>query len=53
MFRLRCVRYTNCSNFSILVLVKRYLYHDFVIAVSMCIDGVLLRMVILTETCKG
>jgi hypothetical protein len=37
----------------ILVLNRDVCNRDFVIVVSLCIDGVLLRMVVLTETCKG
>jgi hypothetical protein len=37
----------------ILILVKRYSDHEFAMVVSMSIDGVLLRMVVLTETCKN
>jgi hypothetical protein len=39
----------------ILVFVKRcnvYIY-DIVIIVSICVDNILLKMVVLTETCKG
>jgi hypothetical protein len=47
----------RCFNKSlyILVLVKRYnIYiYDIVIVVSICVDNILLKMVVLTETCKG
>jgi hypothetical protein len=39
----------------ILVLVKRhniYIY-DMAIVVSICVDNILLKMVVLSETCKG
>jgi hypothetical protein len=38
----------------ILVLVKRYnIYiYDIVITVSICVNSILLKMVVLTETCK-
>jgi hypothetical protein len=39
----------------ILVLVKKCNIHiyDMVIVVSICFDNILLKMVVLTETCKG
>jgi hypothetical protein len=38
----------------ILVLVKIYnIYIYEVIVVSICVDNILLKMVVLTETCKG
>jgi hypothetical protein len=39
----------------ILVLLKRYnIYiYDIVIVVSICVDNILLKMVVFTETCKG
>jgi hypothetical protein len=39
----------------ILVLVKRYnIYiYEMVIVVPICVDNILLKMVVLTETCKG
>jgi hypothetical protein len=39
----------------ILVLAKRYnIYiHDIVIAVSICVENIILKMGVLTETCKG
>jgi hypothetical protein len=38
----------------ILVLVRRYnIYiYDMVTVVSICVDNILLKMVVLTETCK-
>jgi hypothetical protein len=52
----------NCNNFRyfnksmyILVLVKRYNIYIYymVIVVSVYVDNILLKMVVLTETCKG
>jgi hypothetical protein len=56
------IKYTNCNNFRcfnksmyILVSVKRYnnYIYDIVIVVSIYFDNVLLKMVVLNETCKG